>query len=227
MKVGRNEPCPCGKGKKFKNCCGRGKSIGFDNPSAQFRDVIATVHCGETLKVYGSKMLKNRVDREAAKIAEGFDQLCQNYIVDIEEIYSAVGSLLHHGKEQAKMQGDELRSIVGTVLSNSLRSFTAAFSLLRTGWRLQPYHCIRNSYETLSVAIHLAINPQDLEKFKRDELASTKTFASAKHLMPLFGRVYGDLSEQFIHVGTPYRHEQLGVKYTKDEEDLWACLGTC
>ena len=23
MKVGRNEPCPCGSGKKFKNCCGR------------------------------------------------------------------------------------------------------------------------------------------------------------------------------------------------------------
>ena len=23
MKVGRNEPCPCGSGKKFKNCCGK------------------------------------------------------------------------------------------------------------------------------------------------------------------------------------------------------------
>jgi preprotein translocase subunit SecA len=22
-KAGRNEPCPCGSGKKFKNCCGR------------------------------------------------------------------------------------------------------------------------------------------------------------------------------------------------------------
>ncbi|MBR6997252.1 MAG: SEC-C domain-containing protein [Prevotella sp.] len=21
---GRNEPCPCGSGKKYKNCCGRG-----------------------------------------------------------------------------------------------------------------------------------------------------------------------------------------------------------
>jgi preprotein translocase subunit SecA len=23
LKVGRNDPCPCGSGKKFKNCCGR------------------------------------------------------------------------------------------------------------------------------------------------------------------------------------------------------------
>jgi uncharacterized protein len=22
VKVGRNEPCPCGSGKKFKRCCG-------------------------------------------------------------------------------------------------------------------------------------------------------------------------------------------------------------
>ncbi len=23
-KVGRNEPCPCGSGKKYKKCCGKG-----------------------------------------------------------------------------------------------------------------------------------------------------------------------------------------------------------
>lgn len=26
-KVGRNEPCPCGSGRKYKHCCGRGKDI--------------------------------------------------------------------------------------------------------------------------------------------------------------------------------------------------------
>ena len=25
-KVGRNDPCPCGSGKKYKKCCGRGES---------------------------------------------------------------------------------------------------------------------------------------------------------------------------------------------------------
>jgi SEC-C motif-containing protein len=24
-KVGRNDPCPCGSGKKYKKCCGVGK----------------------------------------------------------------------------------------------------------------------------------------------------------------------------------------------------------
>lgn len=22
-KIGRNDPCPCGSGKKYKNCCGK------------------------------------------------------------------------------------------------------------------------------------------------------------------------------------------------------------
>ncbi|TET60949.1 MAG: hypothetical protein E3J47_06135, partial [Candidatus Stahlbacteria bacterium] len=25
IKVGRNDPCPCGSGKKYKKCCGRSK----------------------------------------------------------------------------------------------------------------------------------------------------------------------------------------------------------
>jgi len=24
-KIGRNDPCPCGSGKKYKKCCGKGK----------------------------------------------------------------------------------------------------------------------------------------------------------------------------------------------------------
>ena len=26
-KVGRNDPCPCGSGKKYKNCCGRNQGV--------------------------------------------------------------------------------------------------------------------------------------------------------------------------------------------------------
>ena len=25
-KIGRNDPCPCGSGKKYKKCCGKGKT---------------------------------------------------------------------------------------------------------------------------------------------------------------------------------------------------------
>ncbi len=125
---------------------------------------------------------------------------------------------------QADQHDDELRKHVSVLLSNALKSFTAAFSLLRTGWRLQPYLCIRNSYEGLSVAIHLMTTPEDLELFKNDKLDSTSTFKSAKRLLPIFGRIYGNLSEQFAHIGHPFRHVQKGNKYAEDESDLWGCL---
>jgi hypothetical protein len=32
--VGRNEPCPCGSGKKYKKCCGGGNIVPFPNASA-------------------------------------------------------------------------------------------------------------------------------------------------------------------------------------------------
>jgi hypothetical protein len=30
MKIGRNAPCPCGRGKKYKNCCLRKSSLGYE-----------------------------------------------------------------------------------------------------------------------------------------------------------------------------------------------------
>jgi uncharacterized protein YecA (UPF0149 family) len=29
-KVGRNDPCPCGSGKKYKKCCGKMEFLGED-----------------------------------------------------------------------------------------------------------------------------------------------------------------------------------------------------
>jgi hypothetical protein len=32
MKVGRNDPCPCGSGKKYKHCCYAKDSVKHDDP---------------------------------------------------------------------------------------------------------------------------------------------------------------------------------------------------
>jgi Flp pilus assembly protein TadD len=34
MSVGRNDPCPCGSGRKYKQCCGLGKEPGQGAPKA-------------------------------------------------------------------------------------------------------------------------------------------------------------------------------------------------
>lgn len=218
-KIGRNDPCPCGSGKKYKVCCGAATSHPVESAAP-----IANRSEPKVAFVYDATMLANRVGREAAVVAEHFDTLCHEYAKDIDEVYSTVAALAYFGMMQADQHDDELRKHVSVLLSNALKSFTAAFSLLRTGWRLQPYLCIRNSYEGLSVAIHLMTTPRDLELFKNDKLDSTSTFKSAKRLLPIFGRIYGNLSEQFAHIGRPFRHVQKGNKYSDDESDLWGCL---
>lgn len=149
-KIGRNEPCPCGSGKKYKSCC-----IGNACEAGESSATNPTAQGFNLTYAYDSMMLANRVGREATLVAEHFDALCHEQVTDIDEVYSAVAGLTHFGMMQADLHNDELRKHVSVLLSNALKSLTAGFSPLRTGWRLQPYLCIRNSYEGLSVAIHL------------------------------------------------------------------------
>ena len=39
MMVGRNEPCPCGSGKKYKRCCGEGAADPLEIAASRIRDV--------------------------------------------------------------------------------------------------------------------------------------------------------------------------------------------
>jgi hypothetical protein len=102
------------------------------------------------------------------------------------------------GKQQAEFDEDELRTCLAILLSNLLKSLTAAFALLRTGWRLQPFMCLRNAYEALGVAIHLVHlvqSPESLVLYKNEKLDSTNTIASGKRLLPFFGQLWGDFSD--------------------------------
>ena len=103
-------------------------------------------------------------------------------------------------------------SLVGFVGKDAdqLKSFTAAFSLLRIAWRLQPFLCIRNSYEALSVVLHLFNYWEDLLNYKNGKLKSTTTSNSAKKLLPFFGQIYGQLSEEFGHIGRPFGYHGAG-----------------
>lgn len=58
LKIGRNEPCPCGSGKKFKHCCGSPRAVPVEESASHSREVIATARVGDVLNVYGSTMLK-------------------------------------------------------------------------------------------------------------------------------------------------------------------------
>jgi SEC-C motif-containing protein len=219
-KTGRNELCSCGSGLKFKKCCGSTlprSSAGEEAELSQENRPVTIVTTED--------MLMNRIEREARAVASSFDRTCEPQFKDIDRIYSAAAALLYAGKLEADGAQDELRSTLAIVLTNALKSFTASASLLRGGWRIQPFQCIRNGYETMSVALHLFGRPQDLPLLKSDQLKSTSTVKSLNKLFPMLGAVWSDLSVQFVHAGRPFRHIQRGNLFTSDEADLWHCLG--
>lgn len=45
-KIGRNEPCPCGSGRKFKHCCLGGQPRGQSEPASPIDDLIRALEAG-------------------------------------------------------------------------------------------------------------------------------------------------------------------------------------
>jgi hypothetical protein len=220
-KLGRNASCPCGSGKKYKFCCLRAQNPARSTHHASSLNVPSE---DAVLEVFSENMLRNRVDREAKKITEHFDALVRDHIVDIDLIYSSACKNLIIRKRGSEKDQDVVRTELAVLLTNQLKSFTAAFSLIRTGWRLQPFLCIINSYEALSVVLHLFNYWEDLVNYKNGKLKSTTTFNSAKKLLPFFGQIYGQLSEEFAHIGRPFGFIQEGSLFTEGEKLLWFCL---
>jgi hypothetical protein len=160
-KIGRNEPCPCKSGKKYKVCCG---GNGARSTESKLDRDTANPKLGSRVLIVpaSDEMLMNRVQREAVKVAEGFDNLTGSHVQLIDRLYSNAAGIVMMGKQHAEFEHDDVRMTFAILLSNVLKSFTAAFSLLRSGWRLQPFMCLRNAYEGLGVAIHLAQRPETL-----------------------------------------------------------------
>jgi len=65
-KIGRNDPCPCGSGKKYKRCCGRLQDIAKtpENPFDFYNQLLSALKL-KLDQYYGSQIKKNR--KEAQK----------------------------------------------------------------------------------------------------------------------------------------------------------------
>lgn len=175
----------------------------------------------EKVFVYSGPMLMNRIEREARVTAESFDAIAAAAVVHLEQMYSRSAIILHKFHQ---IQMDEPYKTSAAVLTNALKSLTAALALLRMGWRLQPYSCLRNGIEATSVVVHLVAHPNDLQKFKDGKLDIPKTLKAAKIAIPPIGKLYGMFSEEFVHVGKPFWHIQKGNVYTESEWEMWQCL---
>lgn len=215
----RNGPCPCGSGKKYKECC----LLNNDRLPNSSQSSPTPGQPPDYLMYVGPQLMM-RVDREAGKIADGFDSMCRESVEHLNEMYLRALSVIYTADARARDSGNDLDQSCASVLSNALKSLTAALALLRPGWRLQPHLCLRNALEAMSVAIHLHQKPADLPRLKEGDFETPMTITSAKVWFPGLGRIYGLMSNQFVHIGSPFFCIQKGNVYEELEWEMWQSL---
>ncbi len=238
-KVGRNQPCPCGSGKKYKQCCGGAHLEGIDKTSfmpmlmwslqrrgaIQLKDVEMTSaavldESSKQLIRFTEDMLINQLNRDSLEIEQSFDDLCMDDLKQLSRFLSQTAAILHGGIIASINSNDELRLTCGQVLLNALSSFVATVQLLRSGYRLQPGILVREIIESLCIVLHLVVNPDDLGRLKHGKFQSTTALATAKKFIPLFGNLYGFFSSQYTHIGKFHLSIQPVIKYSGKDEAL-------
>lgn len=228
-RIGRNQPCPCGSGKKFKKCHGAsGQTLELPIPLQTLRlpippEKVLKVLVDEgrkQLQYFSRDMLSNSLRRDCPKIEESFDNLCAAEFAAMDELFSNILVVITAGlQDEEKHYKPNVQSLFVFLMMNATTSFLAAMDLTRRGFRLQPGIIIRNIIETLTTVCHLGQNYDDLEKFQKGELSSTKTLASSKKVIPWFGHMYGLFSEKFAHISNLHQIVNPLIPYRERGED--------
>ena len=164
-------------------------------------------------------MLVNQVRRESPMIAASFDRLWLRELERMCDLFSKTLVHLFAGRRVAEANEDALRHVCVRLLSNAIKSYSAAVELLRCGYRLQPGILVRNILETVSTVLHLFINRNDLPRFLEGKLESSGTITTAKMVLPDYGRAYGFFSNNYIHIGEPHRMDHLLEPYTDSGDE--------
>ena len=90
-KVGRNEPCPCGSGKKFKFCQGKRTLLPVENVAAILSDD------SKKFLLITKDVLVNQIHRDGPAIAKSFDRLTENDIRAISALLAeSMGIIFPH-----------------------------------------------------------------------------------------------------------------------------------
>ena len=84
-KIGRNAPCPCGSGKKYKNCCMGSKPVLSlkESYKRQYGIILKEPHQIEGIRRCG-QLLLSIMDKVAAMIAPGITTDDINTLVEYE-----------------------------------------------------------------------------------------------------------------------------------------------
>lgn len=199
MKVGRNDPCPCGSGKKFKKCCyrkihetGLPEGVGI---LAEEWDLNK-----KTRVVMTDNLLENQILKQGPKIAESFDKCYGKDFKEISAEMSRCAAPLFLGFREIVKKPWQLSCF--QILFNAFNTVSCALIVLRQGYRLQPGILLRNVFEAISVVLAIIQDEKTFKLYSSGRLDSAKTLSIAKKILPFLGELYGRFSEDFAHISS-------------------------
>lgn len=173
--------------------------------------------------IFTRDQLINQLQNVCPKIQKSFDiTFSQEFRIlssDLSEI------LLNQfiGYREAVNINNELLITCGDLLRNSANTIIATNQTLRCGFRLQSGILLRSVIEMCATVVHLLVKPNDLKKFLADELSSTKSISIADKQIPLFGKIWGVLSNKQIHINSLHT-DWYPMKEYNDKEEIPASV---
>lgn len=163
------------------------------------------------------KAFLNQIEQCMAS-ADAFDKAFPKEMNQINGLANEVLLLLVYVHKHIAEISEIHKTIFG-ILSNALNTYLGCILLVRSGMAIQEGILFRSLLESISTAVFLFFNEEKYDDFKSGVIKSHDTISAAKRLFPMYGKVYGDLTQNYAHIGK-HHYEHLPIfKYHEYPED--------
>jgi len=171
--------------------------------------------------IFKNNILVNQLQKEVPNINNSFDKVYLTEFKKMSSDLSEITPLLYIGHKEAIQDDDKLLISCGYLLKNASNTVISSVQMLRCGFRLQSGILLRSVVEICAMVIHLLSHPKLLNEFKRDNIKSSKSISFAEKKLPIFGKIWGLLSNKHIHINSLHG-EWYPLKEYKNKEEISA-----
>lgn len=182
---------------------------------------VMAIHVDEDRKqafFVTNDILVNQIQREGPKIAKSFDQLAAVEMLECSKILGRVIAILMRHLPDLDDKGS--RATIARLLLRSQNGLMASIETARHGFPHEVGVLGRSYLELLATAVSIALNPDVLKQFHDGTLDSTKCIGWANKAIPIFGKLNGILSKNFVHIKQHHSLTLIPKPYEKDDGAL-------
>jgi hypothetical protein len=204
----------------------RPRSNAHKQPLPPIENVAAAYRDQEKIVLITKDFMLNQLRRDAPSIGESFDECVGGELDKISELVGKTYGILAPKIVGTNLIEKDLTSTSARLLHHAGTTLIGAVHLARGGFRRQYMVLIRSVFEAVAVVIRLCADPKALANFYAGIMDSTKAVNAANKLFPAFGRMYGMLSREFVHIGENQAAFEGMGDYSKDDDDLKLILSS-